>query len=171
MSKGHLTLVDNETGTPGPVSPRRLSTDHDGQFQLELKGGDTRYIFIIVMDEVHGLRLSTAVDKLHPITVVDLRQTLRFDQPGSSRTAFFEQLSRIRSTYLRAPIEWPHIQTRHLATNQSLPARVYHETVERWEGPIALLVSKVEHGRYLEAVLNRVLSEHRPGGWEIEQVA
>jgi hypothetical protein len=106
-----------------------------------------------------------------PATVIDLRQTLRFDQPGSSRSVFFDQLSRIRSTYMRAPVEWSDLKIRHLAADQRLPARVFHETVERWEGHIALLVSKVEQARYLETILNLALSEHHPDGWDILQVS
>jgi hypothetical protein len=171
VSKRHLTLVNGASGPPAPVAPRRLRADREGQFQLELRGDDIRRITIIVMDAVHGARLAHAVDKLHPTTVVDLRQTLRFDQPGSSRAAFFDQLSRIHSTYVRAPVEWPYLRIRHLTLEEALPARVYHEAIERWEGHVALLVSKVEHGRYLETVLNRALSERRPEGWDIEQVA
>lgn len=171
MKKCHLTLVDSAAASPPQPAPRRLSTNRQGQFQLELKGGEVRHILIIVMDAVHGSRLASAVEKLLPVTVIDLRQTLRFDQPGSSRSAFFHQLSRIRSTYMRVPVEWSDLQARHLAADQRLPTRVFHEAVERWEGHIALLVSKVEHARYLEAILNLALSERRPDGWDILQVA
>lgn len=171
MKKGHLTLVDSASAPPAPVAPRRLSTDQQGQFQLELKSTDVRHILIVVMDAVHGSRLANVVEKLLPVTVVDLRQTLRFDQPGSSRSAFFDQLSRIRSTYLRAPIEWPHLNASPLATDHRLPARVYHEAVERWDGHVAFLVSKIEQARYLEAGLNRALSERRTEGWDIMRVA
>lgn len=171
---GHLTLV-NRVDTPpsstAPRAPRRLSTDRQGQFQLELNGCEVRHIIIIVMDAVHGSRLATTVEKLLPATVIDLRQTLRFDQPGSSRSTFFDLLSRTRSTYIRAPIEWSGIQTRHLATDQRLPTRVFHETVERWEGHIALLVSKVEQARFLATTLNLTLSVRRTEGWDILQVA
>jgi len=169
MTGRHLTVVDNQT--VAPTAPRRLSTNSQGQFQLELKDGEIRRILIIVMDEIHGARLATVVEKLHPITVVDLRQTLRFDQPGSSRTLFFDRLSRVRSTYLRAPIQWSQMEARHLNSKHPLPARVYHEAVERWDGHIALLVSKIEHARYLESMLNLALSERQPEGWGIEQVA
>ena len=72
---------------------------------------------------------------------------------------------------MRAPVEWSDLQTRHSAADQRLPTRVFHEAVERWEGHIALLVSKVEQARYLETILNLALSERRPDGWDILQVA
>jgi hypothetical protein len=171
MKKGHLTLVDGADAPPPSPAPRRLSTNRQGQFRLELKDGEVRHILIIVMDAVHGSRLASAMEKLLPATVIDLRQTLRFDQPGSSRSAFFDQLSRIRSTYMRAPIEWSDIQTRRLSADQRLPTRIFHEVVERWEGHIAFLVSKIDQAQYLETILNLTLSERRPDGWDILQVA
>ena len=171
MKKGHLTLVGGDESHRKPSAPRRLSTDRQGQFRLELQEGDIRHILIVAMDAVHGSRVATAVEKTLPITVVDLRQTLRFDQPGLSRASFFDQLKRVRATYLREPVDWPHLQSCRLITNQRLPIRVYHEAVERWDGHIALLVSKAEHAQYLGALLNRDLSECRPAGWDILQVA
>lgn len=170
MTVRHLSIVDNLAPPPSPARPRRLSTNKQGQFQFELKDGEIRHILIVVMDEVHGSRLASAVDRLPPVVVVDLRQTLRFDQPGLSRTSFFDHLSRLRSVYLREPIEWHQLPTKHINDKSSLPIRLYHEAVERWEGHIALLVSKLEHARYLESVLNIALMERRPDGWEIEQV-
>lgn len=171
MKKGHLTLVDGAMSHQKPRAPRRLSTDRQGQFQLELQDGDIRHILIVAMDAVHGSRVATAVEKTLPNTVVDLRQTLRFDQPGLSRTSFFDQLKRVRATYMREPVDWPHFLSPHLITDQRLPIRVYHEAVERWDGHVALLVSKAEHAQYLKALLNRDLSERRPAGWDILQVA
>jgi len=167
----HLTLVENSSSTPTSVAPRRLKTDSQGQLQLDLKDGNIRHIRIIAMDVVHGAKLSTMFDRLQPTTVLDLRKTLRFDQPGLSRYSFFNQLSRIRSAYFKEPIEWPKLKAYHLSSSQPLSARVYHEVVERWDGHLVLLVSKAEHARYLEVALNRALSERRSDGWDIEQVA
>lgn len=171
MTMRHLTIVDEGVRAPGVAVPRRLATDSQGQFRLELKDGEIRHIRIIPMDLIHGTRLSTVFDRIHPTIVLDLRKTLRFDQPGLSRHAFFNHLSRIRSTYFREPVEWPKLKAYHLSSRQSLPVRVYHEAVERWDGHIVLLVSKAEHARYLEVALNRALSEHRSDGWDIERVA
>jgi hypothetical protein len=170
MTKRHLTIVNNLVPHSAPASPRRLSTNKQGQFQLELKDGDIRHILIVVMDQVHGSRFASAVDRLPPVVVVDLRQTLRFDQPGLSRASFFDHLTKLRAVYMREPIEWHHFPTKHINHNRSLPTRLYHEAVERWEGHIALLVSKFEHARYLESMLNMALMERRPDGWEIEHV-
>lgn len=73
MNNGHLTLVDSGDASPLPPALRRLSTNPQGQFQLELKDGEVRHILIIVVDAVHGSRLATAVEKLLPATVIDLR--------------------------------------------------------------------------------------------------
>lgn len=169
MIRSHLTVVDNDS--PAASSrPRRLSADANGQFEFELDGGEIRCFLIVAMDEVHGSKLLAELERHHPAIVLDLRSILRFDQPGISRSAFFRILSRTHSHYMREPVIWGDIQLRHMNASTYLPARLYHETVERWEGNVALLVSKIAQAKHLEALLNLTLSQRRPTGWGIEQV-
>ena len=100
MKKGHLTLVDGATSHRRPPAPRRLSTDRQGQFQLELKDGDVRHILIVAMDAVHGSRVATAVEKTLPVTVVDARRVFgRLDflaEPVGGRGRAWVAADRVR---------------------------------------------------------------------------
>lgn len=144
---------------------------HDEFGQLELDFGDdpVRKILVAAMDRIHGLRLHGLVAEVHPVVVLDLRSTIRFDLPGTSRDRFLDNISRIHSSYMRAPMTWHDDVRTAVDVEVELPLRLYHEVIERHVGNLMLLVNKPEHALRLSSMLNVTLTQHRLGRWDVKQ--
>lgn len=106
---------------------------------------------------------------LHPVLVMDLRHSIRFDLPGTSRSLFLDRVAYLRSCYMREPIEWHRLEIRPATVGGRLPPKLHHEVVERGNGNLMLLVAKPEHGRHVSSMLNLALAGTRTQGWRIEQ--
>lgn len=169
MTSLHLSIVGCDPVVRTDQATRHR-IDQDGQYELDFFNEETRSFLIVAMDEVHGLKLLSEIERVHPSIVLDLRSILRFDQPGISRAKFFGILNRTDAVYCREDMHWSKIKIRHMGVSAHLPQRLFHEAVERWEGNIALLVSKNLQARHLETMLNLTLSQWRPSGWGIEKV-
>jgi hypothetical protein len=155
--KGHLRVVDSATGIAIPA--RLPEREADGQMRLDLADPLRRRIVVAAVDRLHGSRLHELIVDLHPTVVMDLRHTIRFDLPGTNRGCFLEHLSNARSLYLRVPLEWPHLDVKPVNRTIAIPTRLYHETVERPEGNLMLLVAKPDHARYISTALNLAIRE------------
>lgn len=150
--------------------PRQaVRQDHNGQLELDLGDDRIRRILVAAMDRIHGLRLHELVAEVHPVTVLDLRHTIRFDLPGTSRLMFLESVSRVRSLYMRVPMEWHGDVQSAVNVDVVLPVRLHHEVVERRDGNLMLLVKKPEHALRISSMLNVTLSKSDLHGWDIEQ--
>lgn len=144
---------------------------YDEARQLELDLGDdpVRRILVAAMDRLHGLRLHALLVEIHPVLVLDLRNTIRFDLPGTSRNLFLQTVSKARSSYMRAPMEWHRSVQAPVHIEVNLPGRLRHEVIEKHEGNLMLLVNKPEQALHVSSMLNVTLSQSHLTGWDIEQ--
>lgn len=164
----HLRIVTSGD-IAEPITPRPVQFDAEGQLSLALDDEPARRIVVAALDRIHGARLHELMTELHPALVLDLRHSVRFDLPGTSRTLFLDRISRLRSCYMRAPIEWHRIDVRPATTGGALPVRLHHELLEREHGNVMLLVAQPEHGRHMSSILNLELARAKAQGWRIEQ--
>lgn len=168
MTARRLRVVDESSG--GRVSPRVMRYDQHGQLELDLGDDRVRRILVAAMDRIHGLRLHELVTEVHPVVVLDLRNTIRFDLPGTNRDRFLEIVSRVQSSYMRAPMTWHGDLRAPVHIDLVLPVRLHHEVVERHDGNLMLLVNKPEHALRISSMLNVTLSQNHIKKWDIEQV-
>jgi hypothetical protein len=141
---------------------------------MELDLGDddrVRRILVAVMDRIHGTRLHDLVVEIHPAVVLDLRNTIRFDLPGTSRDRFLDSVSRIRSSYMRAPMPWTADIGGPVLVDYDLPVRLHHEVIERSDGNLMLLVNKPEHAFRISSILNVALSKKSLRRWDIQHAS
>ncbi|WP_339853682.1 hypothetical protein [Roseovarius nubinhibens] len=123
---------------------------------------------IVAMNSLHGKRLCELIMSSKPKVALDLRHVIRFDLPGTSREQVLSYFRATHTLYLRDPIPWHNLKRRDfIAGNMVISQRLEHETVERKQSPVLLLVPKDEHVSLLTAYLNRVFSKRREGPWEI----
>lgn len=166
MTDKRLRIVRESDGwDTGPRIERR---DEYGQLELDL-GDQVRRILVAAMDRIHGIRLHELVTEIHPVVVLDLRNTIRFDLPGMNRDSFLQTVSRVHSSYMRAPMKWQNDLRAAVQINAVLPVRLHHEVIERRDGNLMLLVNKPEHARKISSMLNVTLSQSHAKRWDIEQ--
>ena len=130
MSSSELRLVTEQDAVVN--SKDIVVLEQKGQLSFEFDKAIVRRITIVAMDEVHGKQLHLILNDLRPNVVIDLRYSVRFDIPGSSRTMFFIELERIQANYLRVPVEWHLLAPRPIdVSNHDIPHRLHFEVVER----------------------------------------
>lgn len=166
MTERRLRIVDgSDDWHPTPTIIRH---DDDGQLEFDLGDSDrVRRILVAVMDRIHGARLQELIAEIHPTVVLDLRNTIRFDLPGTSRDRFLDTVSRVRASYMRAPMAWQSDLKGPVLIDYALPIRLHHEVVERSDGNLMLLVNKSEHALRISSLLNVALSKNHLS-WDIE---
>lgn len=165
----HLRVVDDSDGWR--PAPKIVRPDDDRQLELDLGDDDQiRRILVAVMDRIHGARLHDLVTEIHPAVVLDLRNTIRFDLPGTNRDRFLKVVSQVRSSYMRAPMAWHADLCGPVVADYVLPVRLHHEVVERSDGNLMLLVNKPEHAFRISSMLNIAFSKSRMRKWDIEHV-
>lgn len=169
MTERRLRIVDGSDDChPTPTIVRH---DDDGQLEFDLGEDDrVRRILVAVMDRIHGEHLHTLVAEIHPTVVLDLRNTIRFDLPGTSRDRFLDIVSRVSSSYMRAPMTWQSDLRGPVPINYTLPIRLHHEVIERSDGNLMLLVNKTEHALRISSLLNVALSKNSFKRWHIQHV-
>jgi len=162
-----LRVVDESFEVRGSAQARH---NKHGQLELDLNDEPVRKIIVAAMDRIHGQTLHEIVADFHPALVLDLRNTIRFDLPGTSREVFLEMISQMHCAYMRAPITWDVNLRGPVQVELELPVRLRHEVIERPDGNLILLVNKSEHVLKLSSMLNVALSSYHANRWEIDQV-
>lgn len=150
----------------------RVIPEHSGQFRFNFDVEPIRRIVLIPMDEVDGILLHHLVFELAPIAAMDLRHAVRFDLPGTNRSRFFGDLRLAHTLYIREPIEWHDLDITPFAVDAGLvPARLFHEIIEREDGHVLLLVPNKRSATIMASALNLALTRKKTHGWRIEQAA
>lgn len=168
MSPGFLRVVDESDAWHRLPNPIRHN--ENGQLEFNLGDDQVRKILVAAMDRIHGLRLLELVQEVHPVVVLDLRNAIRFDLPGTSRHMFLESVARVRSMYMRVPMEWRANVHTFVQADLDLPSRLHHELIERGDGNVMLLVKNPEHALRISSMMNVTLSKFQTKHWDIQQV-
>lgn len=135
------------------------------EFHNENKGSK---LAIAVMDTVHGADLCRFIDEFSPKVALDMRFSVRFDVPGSSRNHIFRQLEKCRALYSRAAVRWHDLSpSDFMLRDAPISHRLNHELFERGETPILVFVQKTEHAQFLHSFLNRQISGRNVDDWSV----
>lgn len=125
-------------------------------------------IEIVSTDGLHGTRLRELILSKKPKVAIDLRHTIRFDFPGTSRTQVLSCFRATSTVYVREPLPWHSLQRRDfISGDRIISQRLEYETVERVHSPVMVFVPKDEHVLFLTAYLNRILSKRSKCPWKI----
>lgn len=139
----------------------------DGQMFLDLPPVAVRKIFLVAVDEVHGVHLKALLNGAKDGLILDLRNVLRFDLPSMNRSQFFDAISQSGSEYVRVPVRWHELNAGPLVTESALPQQFSYEILRKSRGYIIVLVPREPHARYVASAMNVSLREHGQEDWEI----
>lgn len=146
----------------------RISNESNVQLTFEFYQVEHNKMTIAVMDTVHGIEFCDIVSELRPKVVLDMRRSVRFDLPGSSRSHIFRQFSKNGTLYSRASLKWHDLTPSDFMLGEnSLSIRLKHELLEREESPLLILVQKSSHAQLLHSFVNRQLQESGKDNWLI----
>lgn len=167
-----LRIIGKDSCSAPSEARDRVIPEHSGQFRFNFDVEPIRRIVLIPMDEVDGILLHHLVFELEPIAAMDLRHAVRFDLPGTNRNRFFGDLRLAHTLYIREPIEWHDLDITPFAVDAALvPARLFHEIIEREDGHVLLLVPNKQSATIMASALNLALTRKKTHGWRIEQAA
>jgi hypothetical protein len=153
-----------------PKTSFAIST-RESQLEFDFGNSHIRRVLITAMERLHGARLHELLYELNPTVVLDLRNTIRFDLPGTNRDLFLGRISELRSCYVRAPMEWKAGPTSAQDGNDRypLPDRVNEQVLDRREGNIMLLVNRSSHAAHISSMLDRTRAANRFYDFSVDQ--
>lgn len=127
-------------------------------------------IVLVAMEAMTGAVLRNLLVARRPDSVVDLRELIRFDLPGTSREDIFQCFTIIHTHYARDPLPWHKLEARDLALKAAPVSQVLmHEVTERSAKCVMVFVYRREESKLLAPHLTRVMGERIPGPWRIEE--
>ena len=172
----HLRLVtDAEAAASlaGTAPKRRGVAVAEGEqltFDFWEEQDPQRLIVLVAMDAIHGRTLCELILRTKPRVALDMRYAVRFDLPGTNRTQVFLHFHETNTMYSKSSIPWHQLKAADFMIDRGpISQRLYHEVLERNIDPIMLLVPQPDHARFVNAYLNRKMSEHVDHAWRIEQ--
>lgn len=133
------------------------TSSRESQLEFDFGNSHIRRVLVAAMERIHGARLHELLYELHPTVVLDLRNTIRFDLPGTNRDLFLGRISELRSCYVRAPMEWKAGPTSGHDGNDlyPLPDRVNEQVLDIREGNVMLLVNRSIHAAHISSLLDK----------------
>lgn len=151
----------------------QVQTQDEIQLSFEFcQNEKSNKLTIVVMETVHGLDFCNLVSDLVPKIILDMRLSVRFDLPGSSRDHIFNQFKRSRALYSRASLNWHDLtHSDFMLGENSLSNRLNHELLEREESPLLILVQKPSHAQLLHSFVNRQLKGNGKENWSVGHCA
>ena len=149
-----------------PIQPV-FEEEHQLSFEFDTEQHNSK-LAIAVMDTVHGADLCRFIDEFSPKVALDMRFSIRFDVPGSSRNHIFRQLEKCRTLYSRAAVKWHDLSpSDFMLNNAPISQRLNHELFERGETPLLVFVQKQTHAQLLHSFLNRQISKRETNDWSV----
>ncbi|WP_249696553.1 hypothetical protein [Stappia sp. WLB 29] len=127
------------------------------RFDTETEGPES-VIYIVTMDNIHGRKFCDIIIAKKPKIIIDLRQTVRFDLPGTNRDVVFKHFNASNSLYLRNPLPWHELRIRDFILGErKISLRLEHEVAERKQNPVLILAPSAEKAPSLISYIGRSL--------------
>jgi hypothetical protein len=174
-----LRLVPKNAATPVAVdfSPRAAikATVAPLGWQLELPFVDRQLgvsIVIACLEAMNGGKLHKLLVNHHPDSVVDLRELIRFDFPGTSREHVFSAFRSIRARYVKDPLPWHQLAVKDLiGSDFPVSMSLMHEVAERQAHCVMVFVPHEDNCRHMAAHLRRTVPQRLLTPFHIEEAS
>ncbi len=180
----HIRLVfdaDNEGAEPGvdatlASAPPKISvevTPPDWQLDLPFDGRSTGLSIVIAsLEAMTGAQLRKLLADRRPDTVLDLREMIRFDLPGTNRGDIFKTFNYFNAHYVRDPLPWHSLTARDFgASDDPVSTRLIHEVVERSLSRVMIFVTRPVECRSIAAHLRRIMPNRLSVPFHIEETS
>lgn len=162
-SKGGNSSAVGQGARPPQGRQRINATQVPPDWQLPLPFGENRpstTILIVPTEFMNGPALRSIISERRPRSVVDLREMIRFDLPGTSRDDVFRTMRLYNTFYVSDPLPWHRLDAKAFAMLQGpISSVLFHEIVERKSECVLVFVFRHDESRLIVAHLNKILSE------------
>lgn len=163
-----------EEQSAGRLEAPLATADHESQLSFafeKLERPERIQLFIVPMDEIHGRKLCELIDHFRPGLIIDLRGLIRFDLPGINRSIIINLMRSHGIKYIKEPVSWGSLNITGLAASDvHLSQRMNYEILHSGKGAVFIFVQKSIHVKFLNSVLNTVLSKKASSPWSINNI-
>lgn len=129
-------------------------------------------VVIASLEAMTGAQLRSLLADRRPDTVVDLREMIRFDLPGTNRGDIFKTFRYFNAHYVKDPLPWHSLTTRDFgASDNPVSTRLIHEVVERSLSRVMIFVTRPADCRSIAAHLRRIMPERLSVPFHIEEAS
>jgi hypothetical protein len=177
IDRPHLRLVENraQRSVEAMVAPRAVvkATIAPPGWQLELPFHDQCMgvsIVIACLEAMSGGRLRNLLVSHRPDAVVDLRELIRFDLPGTNRKDVFNTFRSLHARYVKDPLPWHQLAVKDLiGSDYPISMSLLHEVAERDANCVMIFVPRQDDRRHVAAHLRRIVPQRLSMPFRIEE--